>query len=267
MTALRSLVFNLAFYLNLIVLMILGLPLILRGRHGVFFMARLWGSTSVWLLEKICGLRVEYRGLENIPKGGYILAAKHESFLETFALLKYAPDFAIVLKRQLVFIPIFGLYLVGARQIAIDRSRGHTALSQIIAQAREVLRARPAGLHLSRGHAPPARRAAALQVRRRRDLRGNGRSLPSRRAQHRPLLGPARLHPPPGRRRDRISAADSPRPRPRRVRRAAASDDRDGLRAGSTRKRSPPIPASRRFWPPAPPRSTRPRPASRAREA
>ncbi len=141
MIKLRSLVFNLAFYLNLIVLMILGLPLILRGRHGVFFMARLWGSTSVWLLEKICALRVEYRGLENIPEGGYILAAKHESFLETFALLKYAPDFAIVLKRELVFVPLFGLYLVGARQIAIDRNRGRSALSQIIAQAREVVRA------------------------------------------------------------------------------------------------------------------------------
>ncbi len=141
MIKLRSLVFNLAFYVNLIVLMILGLPLILRGRHGVFVMARLWGSTSVWLLERICGLRVEYRGLENIPKVGYILAAKHESFLETFALLKYAPDFAIVLKRQLVFIPIFGLYLIGARQIAIDRNRGRNALTQIIAQAREVVAA------------------------------------------------------------------------------------------------------------------------------
>jgi 1-acyl-sn-glycerol-3-phosphate acyltransferase len=138
---LRSLAFNLAFYVNLVALMILGLPSILIGRHGVFFMARLWGSTSVWLLEAICGLRVEYRGLENIPEGGYILAAKHESFLETFALLKHAPDFAIVLKRQLVFIPIFGLYLVGARQIAIDRARGHAALAQIIAQARGVLAA------------------------------------------------------------------------------------------------------------------------------
>jgi 1-acyl-sn-glycerol-3-phosphate acyltransferase len=140
MIKLRSLVFNLAFYVNLVVLMILGLPMILGGRHGVFFMARLWGSTSVWLLEKICGLRVEYRGLENIPKGGYLIAAKHESFLETFALLKYAPDFAIVLKRQLVFIPLFGLYLIGARQIAIDRSRGHSALAQIIAQASDVIR-------------------------------------------------------------------------------------------------------------------------------
>jgi 1-acyl-sn-glycerol-3-phosphate acyltransferase len=141
MIKLRSLVFNVAFYVNLVVLMIGGLPLILRGRHGVFFMARLWGGSSIWLLERICGLRVEYRGLENIPKTGYILAAKHESFLETFALLEHAPDFAIILKRQLVFIPLFGLYLVGGRQIAIDRSQGRSALAQIIAQAREVVRA------------------------------------------------------------------------------------------------------------------------------
>jgi 1-acyl-sn-glycerol-3-phosphate acyltransferase len=141
MIKLRSLVFNVAFYLNLVALMIFGLPTLARGRHGVFFLARLWASTSRWLLEAICGLRIEYRGLENIPDGGYILAAKHQSLLETFALLPYAPDFAIVVKRELVFIPLFGLYLVAARQIAIDRSRGHTALAQVIAQAREVLRA------------------------------------------------------------------------------------------------------------------------------
>ena len=140
MITLRSLLFNICFYLNLIVLMILGLPTIFMGRKNVIFMAKLWGATSVWLLETICDLRIEYRGVENIPTGGYILAAKHQSFLEAFALLKYTPDFAIILKRELVFIPIFGLYLLGSKQISIDRSRGHSALAQIIAQAGEVLR-------------------------------------------------------------------------------------------------------------------------------
>ena len=83
MLNLRSLIFNLAFYVNLIVLMIFGLPMMLFGRKGVFFMARLWGSTSVWLLETICNLRVEYRGVENIPDGGYLIAAKHQSFVGT----------------------------------------------------------------------------------------------------------------------------------------------------------------------------------------
>jgi 1-acyl-sn-glycerol-3-phosphate acyltransferase len=120
--------------------MILGLPMMLFGRRGVFFMARLWGSTSVWLLEKICGLRVDYRGTENIPAGGYIIAAKHQSFLETFALLKHSPEFAIILKKSLKYIPMFGLYLIVSKQIGIDRERGRSALSQLIEQAGAVLR-------------------------------------------------------------------------------------------------------------------------------
>jgi 1-acyl-sn-glycerol-3-phosphate acyltransferase len=139
MTTLRSFAFNVAFYANLIALMILGLPLVLFGRRGVFFMARLWSGSSLWLLETFCGLRVEFRGVENIPQGAYILASKHQSFLETFALLRHARDFAIIFKRQLVWVPLFGLYLVGGRQIAIDRSHGRAALMQIVAKARGVL--------------------------------------------------------------------------------------------------------------------------------
>jgi 1-acyl-sn-glycerol-3-phosphate acyltransferase len=135
----RSLLFNFLFYLNLVVLMIVGLPTIFFGRRGVIGLARLWGAISVWLLGTICGLKVEYRGVENIPSGGVLIAAKHQSFLETFALLKYAPDFAIILKRQLTYIPLFGLYLIVAQQIAIDRGRGRQALQQITAATKPVL--------------------------------------------------------------------------------------------------------------------------------
>jgi 1-acyl-sn-glycerol-3-phosphate acyltransferase len=167
MIRLRSLIFNIAFYVNLIVLMILGLPMILRGRHGVFAMARLWGSTSLWLLDKICGLRVEFRGLENIPQGGYIIAAKHQSILETFALLEHAPDFAYVLKRQLIFIPLFGLYLMGAQQIDIDRSRGRNAMAQISKRAGEVLAAgRQVFIFPEGTRRPPSRRFTATPARR-----------------------------------------------------------------------------------------------------
>jgi 1-acyl-sn-glycerol-3-phosphate acyltransferase len=141
MLTLRSLLFNLVFYANLILLMIVGLPTTLAGRRAVFGMARAWGVSSLWLLEKICGLRVEFRGLENIPSGGYIIASKHQSFLETFALLLHAPDFAYVLKRELTFIPFFGWYLIGGEQIAIDRSGGRSAISVLSARAGAVLRA------------------------------------------------------------------------------------------------------------------------------
>jgi 1-acyl-sn-glycerol-3-phosphate acyltransferase len=141
MLATRSLLFNALFYLNLVVLMVVGLPTMLFGRRAIFALARLWGAISVWLLEAICGLRLEYRGIENIPPGALLIAAKHQSFLETFALLKYAPDFAIILKRQLTYVPLFGLYLIISQQIAIDRGRGRQALNQISAAAKSVFAA------------------------------------------------------------------------------------------------------------------------------
>ena len=139
MLAIRSALFNAAFYLNLIALMILGLPLCLFGRPGVFFMEHLWTRTSLWLLEAICGLRVEFRGLENIPKTGCVVAAKHQSFLEGFAIASNFDDVAIIIKRALMFIPIFGFYLVASRQIGIDRSQGRRSLAQIVAKAKAAI--------------------------------------------------------------------------------------------------------------------------------
>jgi 1-acyl-sn-glycerol-3-phosphate acyltransferase len=139
MVIVRSIVFNILFYLTLLVLMVIGLPTLLGGRRAVLGLANLWRVISVWLLAAICGLKVEYRGLENIPPGAALIAAKHQSFLETFALIKYAPDFAIILKRQLTRIPLFGLYLTVSKQIAIDRAQGLRSLKQIIEAARSVL--------------------------------------------------------------------------------------------------------------------------------
>lgn len=141
MIGLRSFAYNVAFYVTLVVLMIVGLPSILMGRHAVFFMGRLWGRCSLWLLQHVCGLTVEFRGLENIPKGGAIIAAKHQSFLETFSLIEHAPDFAYVLKHELMYIPVFGWYLWGAEQIGIDRARGKTALQVLSERAAAVLKA------------------------------------------------------------------------------------------------------------------------------
>jgi 1-acyl-sn-glycerol-3-phosphate acyltransferase len=138
MLATRSLLFNALFYLIMVALMIIGLPTMLFGRKAVFALARFWGATYVWLLEAICGLRLEYRGVENIPPGAVLIAAKHQSLLETFALLKYAPDFAIILKRELTYVPLFGLYLIVSKQIAIDRARGRQALQQITTAAKSV---------------------------------------------------------------------------------------------------------------------------------
>ena len=137
MLVLRSLLFNIAFYAALVGLLILGIPAFFMTRFAVFRLARMWGRVSLWLLRAICNLKVEFRGLENIPQGGFVIAPKHQSIWETFALLLYFNDFSFVLKRELSWIPFFGWYAIKGEQIAINRSKGSTALSQVTQRTRE----------------------------------------------------------------------------------------------------------------------------------
>lgn len=139
MLVLRSTLFNVLFYLNLIALMVFGVPALFAGRRGVMFLSGLWGRSSLWLLRVVCGLKVEMRGLHNIPAGGLIVAAKHQSAWEVFALLTVFKDFTYVLKRELMRIPLFGLYVSRGEQIAIDRAKGRTALAQVSQKAIGVL--------------------------------------------------------------------------------------------------------------------------------
>ena len=132
MLVVRSAVFNAVFYVNLVLQMILGLPTVLFGERAVLRLACSWGQSSLWLLKHLCGTRVEVRGLERIPAGGIIVAAKHQSLLDILVLLTAFPHATFVLKRQLMRIPLFGLYLSRSGQIGIDRSRGRAALSQAV---------------------------------------------------------------------------------------------------------------------------------------
>jgi 1-acyl-sn-glycerol-3-phosphate acyltransferase len=139
MVFLRSAVFHFLFYCVLIGLMIVGLPYAFMPRQKMLELPKLWGRVSLFLLDRICGLKVEFRGLEHLPEGAAIIAAKHQSFLDTFAMLTKLHDFTFVLKRELMSIPVFGWYLQAAEQLAIDRSRRANALTLVAKGAREIL--------------------------------------------------------------------------------------------------------------------------------
>ena len=91
------------------------------------------------MLRVIAGTRCEVRGRENIPTGGCLVAAKHQSMFETFALLPLVPFPTFVLKRELRSIPLFGRYTVVTGMIHVDRDKGATALRALAARAREEL--------------------------------------------------------------------------------------------------------------------------------
>jgi len=135
----RSVTFTLLFYLNLIRLMLLALPCLGQGRDKTQDFARRWARSSIWLLDKICSIKVEFRGLANLPSGPCLVASKHESTFETFALTLQIRDFTFVFKKELLSLPLFGLYLKAAEQFAIDRMRGGQALAAITRDACKIL--------------------------------------------------------------------------------------------------------------------------------
>jgi 1-acyl-sn-glycerol-3-phosphate acyltransferase len=139
---LRSLVYNVLFYLLLVCWVIVAIPTFLMPRWAILNVARYWARSSIWLMRVICNIKVEYRGTEKIPKGPLIVASKHQSMWETFALLQFFDQPLFIVKRELTWIPFFGWYLKKSNMIGIDRRAGGRSLLQM---------ARRAGAEVRRG--------------------------------------------------------------------------------------------------------------------
>jgi 1-acyl-sn-glycerol-3-phosphate acyltransferase len=132
----RSLVFSALFYVNITVRMLVALPTILLPYAALHGVLRHYASSTLWFLRVVCGTRVEWRGREKLPAGAYIVACKHQSLWETFALFMVLPDPTYVLKRELMWLPLFGWLATKARMIPIDRGSHTKALASMVAAAR-----------------------------------------------------------------------------------------------------------------------------------
>src|SRR5437868_5216921 len=137
---LRSLIYNVLFYLVLVFWMLVGIPTYAMPRWAIMNIARYWARRSIGLLRSLCNTKVEYRGLEKIPTGPLIVASKHQSMWETFALLQFFDQPLFILKRELKWIPLFGWYLIKSNMIGIDRAAGGRSLLQMTRRAGEAVR-------------------------------------------------------------------------------------------------------------------------------
>jgi 1-acyl-sn-glycerol-3-phosphate acyltransferase len=133
---LRSVVYNVLFYLNLLVFLIAAIPTFWMPYRCIVEVAKAWGRTSTWLLRVICGTEVDIRGIEKIPWGPLLVASKHQSTWETFALLSLFADPTFILKRELRWLPFFGWYTWKGRMIPVDRGARAQALAGIARDAR-----------------------------------------------------------------------------------------------------------------------------------
>lgn len=134
---LRSLLFVAVFYLNTAVFLVCGSWLLLAPRRWAMQGLRLHGLASLWWLKLICGTKLEVRGREKLPQSACLVAAKHQSAWDTFALIPVFRDPAMVMKAELGLIPLYGWFSHKFRHIFVKRDKGPSALKSMIRDARD----------------------------------------------------------------------------------------------------------------------------------
>ncbi|MEO8757045.1 MAG: lysophospholipid acyltransferase family protein [Devosia sp.] len=141
--AVRTAVFYLLFLGQTVVLAIMvGLIAIIWRRRTAagWALAQYWRNSNVAMLRWIVGVKTEVLGAENIPPGPCIIASKHQSDWDIFAILPFANDRpSFIAKRELIDIPFFGWAAQSLDTISIDRKLGGLAIPRMLDDARAAL--------------------------------------------------------------------------------------------------------------------------------
>lgn len=161
MQAIRSIAYLLIFYPATAVFVLAGLIISLFGRNATRSLVGAWAEFHHWVAGAVLGVRSEVEG--EFPAGAALLAVKHESMYETMEMTWLAGTPAIVLKRELSRIPLFGWLTRRYGVIPVERSAGAKALRAMMEQGRQAAadgRAvviYPEGTRVPPGSTPPLR--------------------------------------------------------------------------------------------------------------
>ncbi len=157
----RSWVFSLLFVLNTFFWSLILLPLLLLPYSFAVWAGRIWAWTSLFLAKLVMGINYDIKGKEHVPSGSAIVASMHQSAWETVAFFLLLTKPTYILKKELTYIPIWGLYFPGLKMIAIKRSAGASALKMMVKRSCERLEAGhqviifPQGTRLAYGEKKP----------------------------------------------------------------------------------------------------------------
>ena len=121
---------------TVIIAFVIGCIAMLRGRTPASWaMAKFWCHSNLAYLRVLAGVKTRVSGWENIPEGGCIIAAKHQSDWDVFAIFPYTGRPAYIVKKELMDIPFFGPAARSLDCIEVDRKKGAEAIPLLMAQA------------------------------------------------------------------------------------------------------------------------------------
>lgn len=133
----RSVLFVIWIYLTMAFLAFLFLPGMLVSRRFAVWAVKFWMKNVRWSLRVIARVETEIRGEENVPDGPLIWASKHQSMYDAFVPWFVLDHPAIIIKRELLWYPMFGWYAMRTDMIAIDRSGGSKTLRSMVEASRK----------------------------------------------------------------------------------------------------------------------------------
>ena len=140
MILVRSLLFAAVFYVWSVLYAIALVPFLVLPRKWMLAGTRIWSRSVNLLLRVICGIRVEIRGVANIPAGDALIAAKHQTMFDVFVQFGVLKGSLFVMKKELMVIPVFGWIALKIGSIVVDRAGQATALRDMVRSAREQFR-------------------------------------------------------------------------------------------------------------------------------
>lgn len=139
MNKIRSLLFVALLYGSMVILGIIWLPSLLMPRSAAMSGIRAWVRVGRWGMKYICGASSEVRGLESMPQEPILLAPRHQSTFDTMLPFLFLKDPCFILKKELLYYPVFGLYAKKTGMIAIDRDGSTKTLKAMAAQAKAAI--------------------------------------------------------------------------------------------------------------------------------
>jgi 1-acyl-sn-glycerol-3-phosphate acyltransferase len=156
---LRSLLFYPVFWGGTILMQVAALLTLPFTRRVALWVPVRWSNFHRWCATRILGITIRIEG--ELPTGGVLVAARHESFFEAIDLPTLLDHPAVFTKAELMRLPVWGDLAREYGLVAVERNQGATALRRMLGAARKLIAAGrilaifPEGTRIRHGRVAP----------------------------------------------------------------------------------------------------------------